>query len=143
MNKITVSVIVAVKAEYAWEVWTNPTYIMQWNHASDDWHCPKAMNDVRVSGAFSFTMAAKDNSMSFDFAGTYIVVDLHKKLEYAFGDRKATVQFTPIGKGTKITETFDAEPTHTLEQQRQGWQAILENFKLCAESIANKHNKPV
>jgi hypothetical protein len=27
-----------------------------------------------------------------------------------------------------VRETFDAEETHSIEQQRQGWQAILDRF---------------
>jgi hypothetical protein len=27
-----------------------------------------------------------------------------------------------------VTVTFDSEPSHSVEQQRTGWQAILDNF---------------
>jgi uncharacterized protein YndB with AHSA1/START domain len=109
---------------------------MKWNAASDDWECPQASNDCRTGGTFSFTMAAKDKSFSFDFAGTYTNVEEGKLIEYTMGDgRKARVVFVPIsGNATKVTETFDAETEHSEEMQRAGWQAILENFKKHAES---------
>jgi hypothetical protein len=30
--------------------------------------------------------------------------------------------------GVTVRETFDAEETHSIDQQRQGWQAILDRF---------------
>ena len=73
-------------------------------------------------------MEAKDGSMGFDFAGTYTNVVPHKLIEYAFGDRTAQVEFDDTPKGVKVRVTFDSETTHSVEQQREGWQAILNNF---------------
>jgi hypothetical protein len=44
------------------------------------------------------------------------------------------VAFTPQGNDTRVVETFDAENTHPLEMQRDGWQAILNNFKKFTEA---------
>jgi Activator of Hsp90 ATPase homolog 1-like protein len=44
--------------------------IKRWNAASDDWHTTNATVDLRVGGAFSSRMEAKDGSMGFDFTGT-------------------------------------------------------------------------
>jgi uncharacterized protein YndB with AHSA1/START domain len=134
MNKsITVSITVNATPARVWECWTQPEHITKWNFASDDWECPKASSDLRVGGAFSSTMAAKDKSFSFDFAGTFTAVEPEKLLEYSFGDRKATVRFTPVEGGVKIDETFDMEGENSEEKQREGWQAILGNFKKHAE----------
>ena len=38
------------------------------------------------------------------------------------------MQFIKAGDRVTIRETFDAEETHTAEQQRAGWQAILDRF---------------
>jgi hypothetical protein len=43
-------------------------------------------------------------------------------------DRAAVVEFVPAANGVTVRVTFDAETTHPEEQQRQGWQAILNNF---------------
>jgi uncharacterized protein YndB with AHSA1/START domain len=126
--KITVEKRVAAPVADAWRAWTTPADIVRWNAASDDWHTTKASVDLREGGAFSSRMEAKDGSMGFDFAGTYTKVEDQRLLEASFGDRALRVEFIPDGDGTIVRETFDAEGTHSPEQQRQGWQAILDNF---------------
>ena len=111
-----------------WHAYTTPEDIRAWNAASDDWHTTHASVDLREGGAFSSRMEAKDGSMGFDFAGTYTKVVPHKLIEYAFGDRRARVEFAPAPAGVSVRVTFDAETTHSEEQQRSGWQAILDRF---------------
>jgi uncharacterized protein YndB with AHSA1/START domain len=111
-----------------WLAYTTPGDIKQWNAASADWHTTAASVDLRKGGAFSSRMEAKDGSMGFDFAGTYTKIVKHKLIEYSFGDREARVTFTPGPKGVAVRVAFDSEPTHSVEQQRAGWQAILDNF---------------
>jgi uncharacterized protein YndB with AHSA1/START domain len=126
--KITVETKVAAPIEKVWHAWTTPDDIKQWNAASDDWHTTRATVDLRVGGVFSSRMEAKDGSMGFDFAGTYTRIEKHKLIECAFGDRTLLVEFVPGKDGVTVRETFDAETTNPVEQQRQGWQAILNNF---------------
>jgi uncharacterized protein YndB with AHSA1/START domain len=129
MSKITVQTTVAAPIEQVWKAYTNPEDIMQWNAASDDWHTTRATVDLRVGGAFSSRMEAKDGSHGFDFAGIYTNIVEHKLIEYSFGDRTAQVEFAPDAKGgATVRVTFDSEPTHSIDQQRSGWQAILDNF---------------
>jgi uncharacterized protein YndB with AHSA1/START domain len=137
MTPITVSTVVNAPLQHVWDSWTKPEHITQWNAASDDWHCPAARNDVRVGGTFCATMAAKDGSASFDFEGTYTAVERHKYIAYVMSDgRKVDVRFEPHGDGINFIETFDPEQENPVEMQRQGWHAILENFKQYTESIA-------
>jgi uncharacterized protein YndB with AHSA1/START domain len=131
---ITVETIVAAPVERAWRAYTTPEDIMRWNAASDDWHTTAASVDLRAGGAFSSRMEARDGSMGFDFAGTYTKIEEHKLIEYAFGDRSARVEFTPAPDGTRVRVTFEAESEHPLEQQRMGWQAILDNFERHVEA---------
>ena len=126
--KITVETLVNAPVDRVWSAYTTPEDIKQWNAASDDWHTTKATVDLRVGGAFSSRMEAKDGSFGFDFAGIYTEVVPNKLIEYAFGDRHCVVEFTPRSRGVTVRVTFDAETTHSEEQQRQGWQAILDNF---------------
>ncbi|MDU3127765.1 MAG: SRPBCC domain-containing protein, partial [Bradyrhizobium sp.] len=107
---------------------------VKWNAASDDWHTTKAAVDLREGGAFSSRMEAKDGSMGFDFAGTYTKIAEHKLIAYAFGDRKAEVHFEPGPNGVVVRVVFDPETMHPVEQQQQGWQAILDNFKRHVEA---------
>jgi len=126
--RLKVETTVAAPIEQVWRAYTTPADIMNWNAASDDWHTTKATVDLREGGAFSSRMEAKDGSMGFDFAGTYTKIVEHKRIEYAFGDRRAEIEFTPGPKGVTVRATFDSEPTHSIEQQQGGWQAILDNF---------------
>jgi uncharacterized protein YndB with AHSA1/START domain len=126
--KITVETTIAAPVEEVWRAWTTPDDIKQWNAASDDWHTTTATVDLRVDGQFSSRMEAKDGTMGFDFAGTYTKVVPHELIECRFGDRTLGVQFIQTGNGVTVRETFDAEGAHTPEQQRAGWQAILDRF---------------
>jgi uncharacterized protein YndB with AHSA1/START domain len=126
--EITVEALVDAPVAQVWSAYTSPEDIKQWNTASDDWHTTKATVDLRVGGQFSSRMEAKDGSFGFDFAGTYTKVVPNKLIEYAFGDRAGVVEFVPAANGVTVRVTFDAETTHSEEQQRQGWQAILNNF---------------
>ena len=135
---ITVATTVEAPIGAVWRAYTTPADIVQWNAASADWHTTKATVDLREGGAFSSRMEAKDGSMGFDFAGTYTKIVPEKLIAYAFGPRTATVEFTPGAGGVAVKVTFDPEDTHPVEQQRGGWQSILDNFKRHVEAKARK-----
>jgi len=133
--KLTVQANIAADRKKVWDYYTNPKHITKWNFASDDWHCPKAENDLRVGGKYSARMEAKDGSFGFDFWGAYDEVKTNQLIAYTLGDgRKVKITFTTSGEGTKIVETFEAEETNPIEMQKGGWQAILDNFKKYTES---------
>ena len=123
--KISVETTISAPVEEVWRAYTTPADIEQWNAASDDWHTPAATADLREGGSFSFRMEAKDGSMGFDFAGTYTRIVENRLIEYSFGDRHAQVEFAEGPDGVRVRVTFDSEPTHSIEQQRDGWQSIL------------------
>ena len=132
---ITVTTTVLAPAEKVWKLWTTPEHIIKWNNASDDWHTTHAENDLRIGGKFLSRMEAKDGSFGFDFIGIYDLVKENKLIEYTMGDgRKVIIVFTGIGNTTNIVETFEAENENSIEMQRSGWQAILDNFKKYAEA---------
>ena len=126
--KITIETIVNAPVEDVWRAWTTPDDIKQWNAASEDWHTTRASVDLRAGGSFSSRMEAKDGSMGFDFAGIYTKVVANELIECSFGERALRVEFSAGAGGVTVRETFDAESTHSVEQQREGWQAILNNF---------------
>jgi uncharacterized protein YndB with AHSA1/START domain len=134
--KITVETTVKAPVAKVWAAYTSPDDIKQWNTASDDWHTTRASVDLRVGGAFSSRMEAKDGSFGFDFAGTYTEVVPQERLAYAFGDRAAVVEFVNGAAGVTVRVSFDAETQHSVEQQTQGWQAILNNFAKHVEAQA-------
>ena len=133
-EELTVEATVQAPVEKVWAYWTDPAHIKKWNSASDDWHTPFAENDLRAGGKFTSRMEAKDGSMGFDFGGVYDEVKLHEMISYTMGDgRKVHITFTGQGNETEVIETFEAETENPVDFQRQGWQAILDNFKQYAE----------
>lgn len=135
MEQITISAQVKAPAEKVWELWTSPEHITKWNAASDDWHTPRAENDLRVGGRFLSRMEAKDGSFGFDFTGTYDEVEPLKRIAYTMEDgRRAIIDFNENQGVIEIITVFDAETQNSIDMQRTGWQAILDNFKRYAES---------
>jgi uncharacterized protein YndB with AHSA1/START domain len=133
---ITVQSNINAPIKQVWECWTAPEHITKWNNASEDWHTPFAENDLRVGGKFSFTMAAKNGSMSFDFGGEYTLVEQNKAIKYVLGDgRKVEISFAATPTGVELVECFDPETVNPEELQRGGWQAILDNFKKYVEAL--------
>lgn len=134
-SKITVVATVAASSQKVWDYWTQPKHITKWNFASPDWHCPSSENDLRVGGKMKSRMEAKDGSFGFDFEAVYDEVINQKKIAYTMEDgRQAITHFENVDGKTKVTTTFDAENTHSLEMQQGGWQAILDNFKNYVEA---------
>ena len=125
---ITIETLVRAPIDKVWRAYTSPEDIIQWNAASDDWHTTSSSVELRVGGIFSSRMEAKDGSFGFDFAGTYTKIIPNELIEYAFGDRTASVQFMQTSDGVKVRITFVAETEHSVEEQEQGWQAILNKF---------------
>ncbi|KJS04000.1 MAG: hypothetical protein VR77_12625 [Flavobacteriales bacterium BRH_c54] len=142
-DKTTIKIEALVKApiEKVWRCWTDPNHIIKWNNASDDWQTPFAENDLRVGGKLLFRMEAKDKSAGFDFEGTYDEVIENQKIVYTIADgRKVSVTFTEKDNEIMVTETFEAENTNPIEMQRDGWQAILNNFKKHVENTVSAMN---
>ncbi len=132
--KITISTQINTSIEKVWECFNSPEHVVNWNAASDDWHCPKSTNDLRIGGSFNHTMAAKDGSFSFDFEGVYNDIKTNESIAYSLADgRQILVTFEKSGDGVIVTEVFDAETENPIEMQQAGWQAILDRFKAYVE----------
>lgn len=131
---ITVATTIAAPIENVWKLWTEPEHIKKWNNASDDWHTPKAQNDLRKGGKFLIRMESKDGKMGFDFSGVYDNVKTNELISYTLDDgRKVKITFTSVGNNTKVEEAFEAESENSIDMQESGWQSILNNFKKYAE----------
>ena len=132
---ITVKAGINAPLEFVWKCWTSPGDIIHWNNASEDWHTPRAENDLRTGGKFNSRMEAKDGSFGFDFWGEYTKIIPYKLIEYTLGDdRKVKIVFSVADNETFVVETFEAESTNPVEMQRNGRQSILNNFKKYVES---------
>lgn len=134
-EKVTVGTVVSADVNRVWDAWTKPEQMTKWNFASDDWHCPRAENDLRVGGKLNARMEAKDGSFGFDFEAVYNEVVTNEKISYTMADgRQATTTFEDLGGKTRVTTVFDAEGQNPVDMQRDGWQAITDNFKKYVES---------
>lgn len=134
MERIKIETKVNAPIEKIWDYWVEPEHIVQWSHASDDWHTPRAENDIRTGGKFVSRMEARDGSMGFDFGGVYDEVIQYKRIAYTMGDdRSVTIDFNEENDGVRIVQSFDPESRNSREMQRDGWQAILDNFKKYVE----------
>lgn len=131
---ITVTVDIEAPLNSVWEQWTNPAHVVHWNFASSDWHCPAAESDFRPGGSFHYTMAARDENFSFVLSGTFdeIVHETGISLQLEDG-RRVVTRFETVDGKTRVTESFEPESMNPEDLQRQGWQAILDNFRAYAE----------
>lgn len=134
-TKIAIDTLVSADVNKVWNCYNSPEHITKWNFASDDWYCPKAENNLREGGRLKSRMEAKDGSFGFDFEAVYDEVIEHEKIIFTLLDgRKVETLFEFVDGKTNVTTTFDAENENPVEMQREGWQAILNNFKKYVES---------
>ena len=127
--KIALETLVKSNIGKVWRAWNNPADIVCWSSASDDWHTTRSTVDLREGGKFFSRMEAKDGSFGFDFEGTYTKVVENRQIEYVMDDKRAVaIIFNEADDGVRIHQTFDAEDENSIDQQRDGWQNILNNF---------------
>ena len=126
--KITVTTVVRAPLAEVWQAYTTPDDIKLWNAASSDWHTTQAEVDLRVGGKFCSRMEAKDGSFGFDFAGEYTKLIPQQLIEYVFDEQNVSSNFIESSDGILEIISFDPESIHPEEQQREGWQSILNNF---------------
>lgn len=139
---VSVQTKIDAPLDIVWKLWTTPEDITKWNSASEDWHSPRAENDLRPGGKFNFRMEAKNGKEGFDFWGVYDNIIPKERIEYTMGDsRKVSVLFSKSNGKTRIIENFEPESENPVEMQHDGWQSILNNFKRYAE-VNSAFSKP-
>lgn len=137
MEKAKIEVEATVKAgiEKVWVHYTEPHYIVKWNNASADWHCPQAENDLRVGGIYKARMESRDGKTGFDFEAVYDKIIPHNTLVYTLTDGREVVNsFEDLAGETKVSTGFDPDKEFPHGHQKEGWQAILDNFKKHVEN---------
>ena len=134
-QKVTITASINADAKKVWDYYTKPEHITKWNFADPSWQCPSASNDMRVGGKYSARMEAKDGSFGFDFEAIYSEIVTGEKFTYGMPNgREVSVNFKGNGNQTTVVVTFDPEDQNPIEFQKQGWQAILDNFKKYTET---------
>jgi uncharacterized protein YndB with AHSA1/START domain len=134
MDKIKVQATISADKQKVWDYYTKPEHITKWNFADASWHCPSASNDMKIGGRYIARMEARDGSFGFDFDAIYLVINKYENFIYEFGGRQATVEFKDLSGQTEVTISFDPETENSIELQKNGWQAILDNFKKYTEA---------
>jgi uncharacterized protein YndB with AHSA1/START domain len=133
-QKISIKASISADKQKVWDYYTQPEHIINWNFAHPSWHCPSASNDMRVGGRYIARMEARDGSFGFDFDAVYTEINLGDNFTYEFGGRYARIEFKDLNGQTEVTISFDPETENPIELQRDGWQAILNNFKKYTET---------
>jgi uncharacterized protein YndB with AHSA1/START domain len=134
-TQLVAEVFVKAPIEKVWDVWTNPEHIVHWNNISDEWHTPRAENDLRVGGRLFLRMEKKDNSGGFDYECFYDEIVARQKISHTGSDnRKTTILFFVTEDGVKLIETFDPESKTPLDIQQEFCQSILNKFKSYVEN---------
>jgi uncharacterized protein YndB with AHSA1/START domain len=133
-EKIQVRTSVMADKQKVWDYYTSPEHITQWNFAHPSWHCPSASNNMKIGGRYVARMEARDGSSGFDFDAIYTEIIILESFIYQFGDRFAKIEFNNMNNQTEVIITFDPETENSIELQKNGWQAILNNFKEYVES---------
>lgn len=139
MEKICVKTFVHVSSQEAWNVFTDPQHIVNWNNASADWHTSQAINNLMPGGSFNYRMESRDGKQGFDFSGVYTVVEPFRLIEYTLDGedtRRVRVEFSEENGITHLAVTFDPETENSIEMQRGGWQSILNNFSAYVDQLA-------
>lgn len=141
---VTVQAQVDAPVERVWEAWTDTAAILQWYGESDDRHCLSAHIDLRTGGSYVYRTAARDGSATIDLFGTFLEVDPPRSLVSRLsegapmgGGRQIRATFASTDGGTAVTQTLEIEPTQPVDQQRAGWQSVLDRFKTYVESTAD------
>lgn len=135
MDKITIQVTVNASVDKIWTYWTTASHIKEWYHASEDWWVPSVEQNFAVGDSFCYRMAAKDESMAFDFDGKFTEIIDQQSITYVLEDgREVVTTFEQKDGAILLVQVFDVEDSVAAEMQKQGWQAILETFKAYVES---------
>ena len=134
LEKIQVRTSVMADKQKVWDYYTSPEHITQWNFADPSWHCPSASNDMKIGGRYVARMEARDGSFGFDFEAIYTEINILESFTYQFGERFAKIEFNDMNNQTEVIITFDPETENSIELQKNGWQAILNNFKIHTET---------
>lgn len=136
MEKVQIDITILAPVEKVWNYYNEPEHIVKWNFAHESWQCPSSENDLRVGGKFNNRMEAKDGSFGFDFVGIYDEVITNELIKYHMEDgRNVETVFEKVDENTtKVKISFDPETQNSVEMQRDGWYAILNNFHKYVEN---------
>lgn len=134
--KISTGTHIDAPIDLVWHAFNDPNAILHWDN-SDDWAAIHASNDLRLGGLLRLRMKAKNGGEDFNFTATYTRLEHKTLIEWRTdNDLYACVEFIETGSGVTVRQTFDAEPTPSVDEQRLDWQSVLDNFARYVATIA-------
>jgi uncharacterized protein YndB with AHSA1/START domain len=111
--------------DLVFRAWIEPKHLMKWFYASDGWTTPHAEIEPRKGGRFNIGFRSPEGQ-GFDLTGSYSDFVEDERLVMLLDDgRPVTIEFDDKGAKTHIRMTLTLEGTHSEEQQREGWTAML------------------
>jgi uncharacterized protein YndB with AHSA1/START domain len=123
---ITITRVFDAPRELVFSAWIDPAHIVHWFYASEGWTTPFAETDPRAGGAFRIGFASPDGKGDFTFEGAYDEVVAPERLVFTIGDGRPVVVTLAEHEGkTRLDLVLTLESTHSAEQQREGWTAML------------------
>lgn len=136
--KIIIDTDIAAPIDGVWRAFNDPHDILQWD-ASADWQTTRATNDLRVGGQLELRIDAKYGGPGLDFAATYMRVEPQRLIEWRVDDgQHVRVEFIETSTGVTVRQTFDADDTASVEDQRRDWQGVLDSFARHAASTQKR-----
>jgi uncharacterized protein YndB with AHSA1/START domain len=136
MSKITVEATIQAPIDLVWKHYFSPESMMQWNHASSDWACKDCRVNLKEGGEIGCFMYEIQSGEGFEFVVTITKCVDREYVQYKTEDNRVVdIDFVSLGSASLVTITFDAENENPLELQKEGWQSILENFRIFCEEI--------
>jgi uncharacterized protein YndB with AHSA1/START domain len=134
--KITTEALIDVPIETVWRAFNDSTEIVRWD-ASAEWHTTWASNDLELGGLLKLRIESKHDGSGFDFVATYIRIEPMRVIEWQTDDdRNVHIEFVETEAGVIVRQIFDAEPIPSVDEQRQDWQGVLDNFARHVTALA-------
>jgi uncharacterized protein YndB with AHSA1/START domain len=126
---ITITQRVMVPRELVFAAWTDPAQVVRWFYASAGWSTPFAEMNVVPQGEFRIGFQSPDGKHDFVFAGTYQEIVRPEYMVLVLDDgRSVTVHFDEANGETMVTLVVTLEQKNSVDQQREGWSAILRHL---------------
>ncbi len=125
---ISISVAVRAPVEVVWVTFNEPSSNLRWD-TSAEWYTASCTNDVRVGGYLNQRIAPRGPGEPLFYTARYVRVEPRRLLEWETPEgQRVLVEFAENGGLTDVKQTFSADPTLAVEEQRDDWQGVLDNF---------------
>lgn len=130
--------------QFLFDCFTDPTLVAQW-WGPEGTHCPRAVSDLRVGGAWEFDMIGDDSGLPFHVKGRYLEIQRPYRLVFSWvwdnspqEETRVTLTFRAVNASeTDLTLLHDRFPNaNRAGEHHTGWVSSLDAL---AQAVA-QHN---